>query len=63
MNITVEQELNFPDTTFLGSVLSVAQVKSYQTFTMTTHSLNSRRPHSDAQNWSAWKAKTVIART
>ena len=26
MNITVEQELNFPDTTFLASVLSLAQV-------------------------------------
>lgn len=29
MNITIEQELNFPDPTFLTSVLSVAQVKSH----------------------------------
>ena len=28
-----------------------------------THSLNIRQSHSDAQNRSAWKAKTVIART
>ena len=28
-----------------------------------THSLNIRRPYTDAQNRSAWKAKTVIART
>ena len=28
-----------------------------------TQSLNITRPHSDAQNKSAWKAKTVIART
>ena len=28
-----------------------------------THCLNIRRPHSDAQNRSAWKAKTVVART
>ena len=32
---------------------------SYVTY---THSLNIRRPYSDAQNRSAWKAKTVIAR-
>ena len=28
-----------------------------------TQSLNTTRPHSDAQNKSAWKAKTVIAGT
>ena len=28
-----------------------------------TQSLNITRPHSDAQKKSAWKAKTVIART
>ena len=28
-----------------------------------THSLNITRPYSDAQSRSAWKAKTVIART
>lgn len=28
-----------------------------------THSLNIRRPHHDAQNKSAFEAKTVIART
>ena len=28
-----------------------------------THSLNIRRPHYDAQNKSAWRAQTVIART
>lgn len=36
MNITVEQELSFPDTSFLTSVLSVAQVTAFTTLVTIT---------------------------
>ena len=55
MNITVEQELSFPDTSFLTSVLSVAQVTSRLHFVRDHHSSstvssNSNRNGSNSSN-------------
>lgn len=41
MNITIEQELNFPDADFLASVLSVAQVEYHLPFVNATDHLSS----------------------
>ena len=50
MNITVGQGLNFPDTSFLDSVLSVAQVTSDVHYVREQYRLSSRSSSSSSSS-------------
>lgn len=61
MNITVEQELNFPDTSFLTSVLSVAQVTSPLHYAREHHKLDttsSNNSHGNNSNTDSSKSSS-----